>query len=83
VLSDIFEKSFAILFLVVLTFHQGKACKEEFFEYQSSFLACFLKECFITIVEKYFDLFVYKLVRVSIAMKTRFNMLKFFVDQLV
>ena len=84
VLSDIFEKSFAILFLVVLTFHQGKACKEEFFEYQSSFLACFFwRSVFITFVEKYFDLFVCKPVRVSITTKTGFNMLKFFVDHLV
>jgi len=64
-------------------FHQGKACIEEFFEYQSSYLACFLKECFITFVKKYFYLPVYKPVQVSIAKKTGFNMLKFFVGQLV
>jgi len=41
VLSSIFEKRFAILFLVVVMFHQCRACKEELFECQSSFLACF------------------------------------------
>jgi len=34
-------------------------------------------------VEKYFDLLVYKRVRVSIAKTTGFNMLTFFMDQLV
>ena len=35
------KKSSAILFLVVEMFRQGRAGKEEFFECQSSFLACF------------------------------------------
>jgi len=37
----------------------------------------------MTFVKKYFYLPVYKPVRVSIAKKTGFNMLKLFVDQLL
>jgi len=60
-------------------FRQGRAGKEEFFECQSSFLA-FFRSVFITFVEKYFDLLVYKPVRVSITKKTGINILELFVD---
>jgi len=60
-------------------FRQGRAGKEEFFECQSSYLACF-RSVFITFVEKYFDLFVYKPVRVSIAKETGFSILELFVN---
>jgi len=38
------------------------------------------RSVFSTFVEKYFDLLVYKPVRVSIAKKTGLNILEFFVD---
>jgi len=40
VLSNCIEKN-RNSFLVVVMFHQRRACTKEFFEYQSCFLACF------------------------------------------
>ena len=64
-------------------FHEKRARKEGFSEWQLCFLDLFLNNCFCDVCQKYFVLFVYKSAQVSILKKLKFNILKFLLYQLI